>query len=89
MQMPTKTHQKPVTELFYEAVRKEFSKLSEIKELGVKKYSNDYILVKLAKMFVSAPPTPLPTQPIFCLYAAVSTCRPDLILFRLDFREYT
>jgi hypothetical protein len=37
---------------------------------------------------VSTPPTPLPTQPIFCLYAAVAAYKPDLILYRLDFREY-
>lgn len=55
--MPTKTHQKPVTQLFYDAVRKEFSKLSEVKELGVKKYSNDYILAKLAEKFYRSPRT--------------------------------
>jgi anthranilate/para-aminobenzoate synthase component I len=43
---------------------------------------------KANSYYVSTPPTPLPTQPIFCLYAAVAAYKPDLILYRLDFREY-
>ena len=45
------------TQRLYEDIKKEFLKLSDIKEYGVKKFTDDWILAKIGKQFYKAPKT--------------------------------
>lgn len=48
---------KETTIEIYTDIRKEFQKLSEVKEFGVKKYTDSWIYAKLGKTFYKSPKT--------------------------------
>lgn len=45
------------TEQLYQDIKRDFSKFSNIKEFGVQKYTNDWILGKLGFKYYKAPKT--------------------------------
>ena len=49
--------EKETTNRLYANIRKEFTKLSNIREFGAKKYSDQYIFAKLANQFYKSPKT--------------------------------
>lgn len=53
----TKRPKRAKTLLFYEAVRKEYRRLSEIQEYGKPKYSTEWILAELACRFFKSEKT--------------------------------
>lgn len=46
-----------ITDKLYADIKKDFDKLSSIKELGVKKFSTEYILAKLGNQYYKSPKT--------------------------------
>ncbi len=48
---------KETTNQFYQSVKNEFVKLSSVKEGGVAVYSQDYVLLRVAKKFYRSPRT--------------------------------
>lgn len=48
---------RPQTIELYQAIRKEFDRLSNVKKHGVKQYSNEYILATVAAKFFKSPKT--------------------------------
>lgn len=48
---------KPTTQQFYEAIKKEYFKMSAVKDNGIRVYSEEYILSKVAAKFFRSPRT--------------------------------
>jgi|GEM_PF-503349 DNA repair protein RadC len=46
-----------ITDKLYSDIKKDFDKLSSIKELGVKKFTTEFILAKLADQYYKSPKT--------------------------------
>lgn len=46
-----------ITQKLYSDIKKDFDKLSSTRELGVKKFSNEFILAKLAEQYYKSPKT--------------------------------
>lgn len=46
-----------LTEKLYQDIKSDFTKLSNVKEFGVQKYTNDWILAKLGDKYYKAPKT--------------------------------
>jgi hypothetical protein len=46
-----------ITDKLYSDIKKDFDKLSSTKELGVKKFSTEFILAKLAAQYYKSPKT--------------------------------
>lgn len=49
--------EKEITNRLYNDVRKEYTKLSNVREFGAKKYSDQYIFAKLGNQFYKSPKT--------------------------------
>jgi hypothetical protein len=45
------------TERLYQDIKKDFDKLSAVREFGVQKFTNDWILAKLAHQYYKQPKT--------------------------------
>lgn len=46
-----------LTEKLYQDIKQDFTKLCNVKEFGVQKYTNDWILAKLGDKYYKAPKT--------------------------------
>lgn len=46
-----------LTDRLYQDIKRDFSKFSAIKEFGVQKYTNDWILAKLGNKYYKSPKT--------------------------------
>lgn len=46
-----------LTDRLYQDIKRDFTKYANIKEFGVQKYTNDWILAKLGDLYYKAPKT--------------------------------
>lgn len=46
-----------LTDKLYQDIKRDFSKFSAVKEFGVQKYTNDWILAKLGNKYYKSPKT--------------------------------